>query len=99
MGALVILACWLLNVVSSLVVAHGLLIVVASHCRSRGLSSCGTLAELPCGVWNLSSETRDQTRVSSALADEFLNHWATREVIPSLQFFCLHFFEMLTVST
>ena len=46
----------------------------------RGLlSSCGTRAQLPHSMWNLSSPTRDQTRVP-CIVRWILNHWTTREV-------------------
>ena len=43
------------------------------------LSSCGTRALSPHGMWNLSSSTRDQIRVP-CIKRWILNHWTTREV-------------------
>jgi len=43
------------------------------------LSSCGSLAQSPQGMWDLSSLTRDQTCVS-CIAKYILNPWTTREV-------------------
>ena len=62
----------------SLVVAHG-------------LSSCGARAQLPCGMWDLSSLTRDLTRVP-CFGRWILKHWTTREVpscffVVAFQFF------------
>ena len=45
----------------------------------QGLSSCSTQAELLCGMWDLSSLTRDQTPVL-CIARQILNHWTDREV-------------------
>ena len=61
-----------------------------------GLSSCGTWAQLPCGMWDLSSLTRDQTRIPS-LEGGFLTTGPPgkspiqpfRELFISFQ--CLHF--------
>ena len=47
--------------------------------EARGLSSCGTRAELPCSMWDVSSPTRDWTRVL-CIGRRFLYHWTTREV-------------------
>ena len=43
------------------------------------LSGCSSWAGLPCGMWDLSSLTRDQTLVP-CIGKQILNHWATREV-------------------
>ena len=43
------------------------------------LSSCGSLAQSPQGMWDLSPLTRDQTCVS-CIAKCILNPWPTREV-------------------
>ena len=48
--------------------------------RVPGLSSCGAQASLPCGTWNLSSLTRDQTYVPW-IGRQTPNHWTTREVL------------------
>ena len=45
----------------------------------QGLSSCSTQAELLCGMWDLSSLTRDQTHVL-CIARVIPNHWTVREV-------------------
>ena len=42
-------------------------------------SGCGSWAGLPCGMWDLSSLTRDQTLVP-CVGKRILNHWTTREV-------------------
>ena len=47
---------------------------------AHGLSSCGTQAL--CGMWDLSSPTRDQTGIS-CIRRQILNHWTTRESPPS----------------
>ena len=44
----------------------------------HGLSSCGTQASFPHGMWDLSSPTRDQSCVP-CIASWILNHWTTRE--------------------
>ena len=44
-----------------------------------GFSGCGSWAGLPCGMWDLSSLTRDQTLVP-CIGKRILNHWTTREV-------------------
>ena len=43
------------------------------------LSSCGTRAQLSCGMWDLSSLPRDRTRVP-CIVRRLLYHWTTREV-------------------
>ena len=48
-----------------------------------GLQS--TWAYLPCGMWDLSSLTRDRTHVP-CIGRRILNHWTTREV-PELIYF------------
>ena len=47
-----------------------------SVCR---LSSCRTWAEMPHGMWDISSPTRDQTHVP-CIGRWMLNYWTTREV-------------------
>ena len=47
--------------------------------RARGLCSCGAQAQLPGGMWGLSSLTRDQTRVP-CIGRRILYHWTTAEV-------------------
>ena len=81
-GLLFIAVCGLLIAVSSLVAEHGLQgtrasVVVAhglSSCGLRGLerrlSSCGTWAQLLCGMWDLPSPGLEP--VSAALAGRFL---------------------------
>ena len=49
--------------------------VVAAH----RLSSCGTRVQMPCGMWYLTSPTRDWTCVP-CIGRRILNHWTTREV-------------------
>ena len=36
--------------------------------------------QLPCGIWDLSSQTRDRTRVP-CIGRQILNHCTTREVL------------------
>ena len=43
------------------------------------LSSCGTRAKLLRSIWDLSSQTRDQTFIP-CIRRQILNHWTTREV-------------------
>ena len=46
-------------------------------------SSGGAQAELLCGTWDFSSQTRDRTHVP-CIAGQILNHWPTRKVpLPS----------------
>ena len=46
-----------------------------------GFSSCGPRAQLPHCMWDLSSLTRDYTRVHvPSIGRQILNHWTTREV-------------------
>ena len=47
-----------------------------------GFSSRGTWAYLPCGIWDLSSPTRDRTHVP-CIGTWILDHWTIREV-PSI---------------
>ena len=47
--------------------------------RACGLSSCGAWSQLPRGMWDLSSPTRDRTHVP-CIGRWILNHWTTREV-------------------
>ena len=53
--------------------------VVALRLLSTSFSSCHSQAYLVCGVWDLSSPTRDQTLVP-CIANQILNHWTTRKV-------------------
>ena len=77
------------GVLASLVATHGLLSScgtwapehagsVVAVCR---LFSCGMWAQLPHGMWDLSSPTRDQIHVP-CIGRQILNHWTTREVPP-----------------
>ena len=81
------------------------------HTGSRAcrLSSCGmqhslvvacglqsAQAQLPCGMWDLSSPTRDQTRVP-CIGRQILNYWTTREV-PRLFIFKIRLFIFLLLS-
>ena len=54
-----------------------------------GLSSCGVLAQLPHSMCDLSSPTRDRTRVP-CIGRWILNHWTTRE-IPQLPFMLMSY--------
>ena len=47
--------------------------------EARKFSSCGTQAQLPQGMWDLTSLTRDRTRIP-CIARQILYHWTTREV-------------------
>ena len=49
------------------------------------LSSCGTRAQLPRGMWEPSSPTRDRTHVP-CIGRRILYHWTTREVFLSDDF-------------
>ena len=56
------------------------LAVLGFRCgKWASLSGCGSWAGLPCGMWDLSSLTRDQTLVP-CIGKQILNHWTTREV-------------------
>ena len=63
-------------------------VVAARRLSSFGLSDrlshCGAQAQLPRGLWYLSSLTRDQIHVP-CIRRQILNHWTTREV-PRLSF-------------
>ena len=59
-------------------VEHRLWSVGASAVAVCGLSSCGTRTQLPCSLWDLSSQTRDQTHIPW-IGRPILNHWTTRE--------------------
>ena len=48
------------------------------------LSRCGARAQLPRGIWDLSSLTRDRTSIPST-GRRILYHWTTKEV-PALTF-------------
>ena len=68
----------------------GLLIVVASldarvWALGHKLNSCGARSQLLCGMWNLNSPTRDQTRIP-CIGRCILNHWTSRE-FPALALF------------
>ena len=58
---------------------------VGSLLVARRLSSCIVRAQLPRGVWDLSTPTRDQTHIP-CIGRWILNHWTTREV-PISHFF------------
>ena len=60
---------------------HGLCSLrdAASHVEVRELSSCGWWAYLPRSMWDLSSLTRDQTRVPCS-GRQILYQWTTREI-------------------
>ena len=68
----------------ALSVAHGSPLRHAqSSTAARGLFSCGAWAELLHGMWDLSSLTRDQTRVL-CIRRRILNPGTTREVPQSV---------------
>ena len=50
-----------------------------SFVAACGLSSYGVCAQLFLGMWDLGSQTRDQTLVP-CIARQSLNHWTTRDV-------------------
>ena len=60
---------------------HGLCSLrhVGSLVEAQELSSCGTRAQVPRGMWEPSSPTRDRTRVP-CIGRQILYHWTTREV-------------------
>ena len=55
--------------------------------EARELSSCGSQAQLPCDMWDLSSPTRDRTCVT-CVGRQILCHWTTREVPRYIVFSC-----------
>ena len=72
----------------SLVVVRGLQSMWALQLQHAGslvvahvLSSCGMQTQLPRGMWDLSSLTRDRTG-TPCIARWILNHWTTRKVPP-----------------
>ena len=52
---------------------------IGSVGAAHRLISCGAWAQLPHGMWDLSSLTRDRTHVP-CIGRWILNHWTTREV-------------------
>ena len=64
---------------SSLQQTESSLHCVRSFVSVCGPSSCGKWAYLLCGMWDISSPTRDQIQVP-CIARRILNHWTTREV-------------------
>ena len=66
---------------------HGVLVAASwiFRCGARTLvvahelCSYGMRAQLLCGMWDLSSLTRDQTHIP-CIARQLLNDWTTREV-------------------
>ena len=70
-----------MQVFSSLVVARELCSLwhAGSLVEARKLSSCGAWDSLPHGMWDLSSPTRDQTRVPCS-GRQILYYWTTRKV-------------------
>ena len=73
---------WLCFVLAALGLSCASLHHMGSSVVMHGLSHCGSRAQLLCGMWGLSSLTRDQTCVPCT-ARQILNHWTTRE-FPSL---------------
>ena len=67
----------------SLVVAWqlGIRSTWALQWRHEGFSSCGASTYLACGMWDLSSLTRDRTSVPW-IRRQIPNHWTTREFPP-----------------
>ena len=85
--------------VLGLLVSHGLLsgwllLLRSTGSRLRGLPSCGTWAQLPRGMWNLSSQTRDHTH-GPCIGRWTLNHWTTGEVPLLFPFEFLQCFPLL----
>lgn len=69
----------------SLVAALRLLVVaslVAEHAWTLGHSGSVAVVpdQLPCGIWDRSSQTRGRTRVP-CIGKQIPSHWATREVL------------------
>ena len=56
-----------------------------SSLRHEDFSGCGPRASLPCGTWDLSFPTRDQTGVP-CIGRQVPKHWAIREVQVLLPF-------------
>ena len=74
------------NGVSVLFMYSFLCLTVLGLCWDTQAFSChGAQASLPCGMWDLSSPTRDQTPVC-CIGRQILNHWTTREVLSSSNF-------------
>ena len=69
---------WVLGHTGSVVVVYGLSSLGAWALEPR-LDSCSTWLQLPCDMWDLSSQTRDRAHVP-CIGRRILNHWPTREV-------------------
>ena len=55
------------------------LLLWSTDSRACRFSGCGTQAQLHCGMWDLSSQTKYQTCVP-CICRQILNHQATREI-------------------
>ena len=67
-------------------VAHGIFVMscgIVHSCGARILWLWRTGSSFPCGRWDPSSQTRDQTHIPCT-ARQTPNHWTTREVPPSI---------------
>ena len=67
-------------------VAHGIFVLsrgIVHSCSARVLWLWLTGSSFPCGRWDPSSLTRNQTRIRCT-AKQTPNHWTTREVPPSI---------------
>ena len=67
-------------------VAHGIFVVscgIVHSCGARILWLWCTGSSFPCGRWDPSSRTRDQTHIPCT-ARQTPNHWTTREAPPSI---------------
>ena len=58
------------------------------------IAGCSMQTYLPCGMWDLSSPTRDWTQVP-CFGRQIINHWTTKEV-PGLVFWQEHFRPWIT---
>ena len=68
---------WLCRVLAAI---HGVLVA------SLSTFCFGPWAQLPCGMWDLSSHTMDQTDIAY-IARQIRNLWTTREAPPAEEFF------------
>ena len=82
--------CWIF------VAAHGPLQLWHMDSSRHRLSSFDTWAQLSCGLWDLSSQTRDQTGVP-CIGQWILNHWTTREGPRFLFQSCFDYLEYLAI--
>ena len=69
---------WAPECVGSVILQHA-----GSLVKACELNSCGARVQLPHGMWDLSSSTRDRTHIP-CIGRWILYHWITREVPPSV---------------